>query len=77
MIISMIVAAVIEVILSFALFKERPKLNLEKDKFMKVIHMGKWITGAGIFSYIFQNIDNVVVGKFLGTTSLGFLSAVI
>jgi lipopolysaccharide exporter len=72
MIISMIVAAIVEVILSFALFKERPKLRLEKDKFMKVIHMGKWITGAGIFSYIFQNIDNVVVGRFLGTASLGF-----
>ena len=72
MIISMIVAATVEVILSFVLFTERPKLRLEKEKFMKVIHMGKWITGAGIFSYIFQNIDNVVVGRFLGTTSLGF-----
>jgi O-antigen/teichoic acid export membrane protein len=72
MIISMIVAATTEVILSFALFKERPKLRLNKERFMKVLHMGKWITGAGIFSYIFQNIDNVVVGRFLGTTSLGF-----
>ena len=37
-----------------------------------MIRSGKWITGAGIFSYIFQNIDNVVVGKFLGITSLGY-----
>jgi O-antigen/teichoic acid export membrane protein len=72
MIISMIVAATVEVILSFVLFTKRPKLRLEKEKFMKVIHMGKWITGAGIFSYIFQNIDNVVVGRFLGTANLGF-----
>ena len=71
MIISMLVAAVTEVILSFIIF-QRPRLILEKEKFLKVIHSGKWITGAGIFSYIFQNIDNVVVGKFLGTTSLGF-----
>jgi O-antigen/teichoic acid export membrane protein len=72
MIISMLVAGISEVILSFVIFKERPKLKLEKDKFMKVIHRGKWITGAGIFSYIFQNIDNIVVGRFLGPTSLGF-----
>lgn len=72
MIISMIVAATVEVILSFAIFKDRPRLNLDKEKFLKVIHSGKWVTGAGIFAYIFQNIDNVTVGKVLGTTSLGF-----
>jgi lipopolysaccharide exporter len=72
MIISMLVAAAVEVILSFTLFKDRPCLAVEKEKVLKVIHSGKWITGAGIFSYIFQNIDNVVVGKFLGTTSLGY-----
>lgn len=72
MIISMLVAATTEVILSFVIFKDRPKLNFEKDKFMTVIHSGKWITGAGIFGYIFQNIDNVVVGRFLGTANLGF-----
>ena len=72
MIISMILAACSEVVLSFILFKDRPKIAFEREKFLKVIHSGKWITGAGIFSYIFQNIDNVTVGKLLGTTSLGF-----
>lgn len=72
MIISMVVAAVIEVILSFMLFTDKPHFIFEKDKFLKVINSGKWITGAGLFSYIFQNLDNVVVGRFLGTTNLGF-----
>lgn len=71
MIFGMLFAAVIEVILSFVLFKDKPKFAVEKEKVMKVIHNGKWVTGAGIFQYIFQNIDNVVVGKVLGTTSLG------
>jgi O-antigen/teichoic acid export membrane protein len=72
MIISMLIAAITEVVLSFLIFKEIPGFRLEKEKFMKVFHSGKWVTGAGIFSYIFQNIDNVTVGRVLGTTSLGF-----
>jgi O-antigen/teichoic acid export membrane protein len=72
MIIGMIVAALTEVVLSFILFKDRPKLSVEKEKVLKVFHSGKWITGAGIFGYLFQNIDNITVGKFLGTTNLGF-----
>lgn len=72
MIISMLTAAIVEVTLSFIIFKVRPHLAFEKEKFMKVVQSGKWVTGAGIFSYIFQNIDNVTVGKVLGTTNLGF-----
>ena len=72
MIISMLVAAGVEVILSFIVFKDRPKLVFDKEKFLNVINRGKWITGAGVFSYAFQNLDNIVIGKFLGTGSLGF-----
>lgn len=72
MIISMLTAAIAEVILSFVIFRQKPKLILDKDKFLEVVHSGKWVTGAGIFSYIFQNIDNIVIGRFLGTTNLGF-----
>lgn len=72
MIISMLVAAVTEVILSFVIFKDRPKLKWDKEKFLKVYHSGKWITGAGVFSYLFQNLDNIVVGRVMGATSLGF-----
>lgn len=72
MVISMVAAALVEVFLSFYLFTEKPRLVFEKDKFLRVLNSGKWITGAGLFSYIFQNMDNVIVGRFLGTTSLGF-----
>jgi O-antigen/teichoic acid export membrane protein len=71
MLISMIITTSMEVILSFVLFRDRPKLTIEKEKFLEVVRNGKWVTGAGIFSYIFQNIDNVTVGKLLGTASLG------
>lgn len=72
LVVSMLTSATIEAILSFIIFKDRPRLAFDKDKFLKVVNRGKWVTGAGVFQYIFQNIDNVVVGKFLGTAPLGF-----
>ncbi len=72
LIIGMLTAAIFEVALSFTLFDNRPKFKIEKKKVWEVIYAGKWITGAGIFQYIFQNIDNIVVGKVLGTTNLGY-----
>ncbi len=68
----MIVSATLEVILSFAIFSPRPRFILDKDKVSKVINRGKWITGAGVFNYIFTNLDDMVVGKVLGVVSLGF-----
>ncbi|MBI1864057.1 oligosaccharide flippase family protein, partial [Candidatus Woesebacteria bacterium] len=71
LILGMAASASFEVILSFLIFKQRPKLVFEIDKIKKVIERGKWITGAGILSYTFQNLDNVVVGKVLGISPLG------
>lgn len=68
----MLLAALTEVIISFIIFKDKPKFIFEKKKFLKVINSGKWVTGASIASYIFQNIDNAVIGKLMGATSLGF-----
>lgn len=72
MLISMLVSAITEVVLSFVLFKEKPRFTIEKKRVMEVVHSGKWVTGAGIFSYVFQNIDNVTVGRVLGSTNLGY-----
>lgn len=72
MLFGMLAAALIEAVLSFIIFKDRPKFILNKNTTLKVIQRGKWVTAAGIFGYIFQNIDNLTVGKVLGTASLGF-----
>ncbi len=68
---AMIISTVLEVILSFIYFKPTPKFVFEKEKTMEVINRGKWITGAGIFNYLFQNLDDILVGRILGTASLG------
>ncbi len=70
MVFSMLLAAIVEVVVSFLIFK-RPTIEFDWQKVKRVINRGKWITGAGTFSYFFQNIDNIVVGRILGASSLG------
>lgn len=67
----MIIGTFFEVILSFASFRPIPKFTFDKEKTMEVINRGKWITGAGVFNYLFQNLDDIFVGKMMGTASLG------
>ncbi len=68
---AMIISTLLEVVMSFIYFKPTPKFIFQKEKTLKVINRGKWITGAGIANYLFQNLDDIVVGKILGTNSLG------
>ncbi len=63
--------AMLEVILSFALFKPRPTIKFEFTTIKTIIHNGKWVTAYGIFDYVSQNADNIVVGKILGPSLLG------
>ncbi|MDO8658942.1 MAG: oligosaccharide flippase family protein [Candidatus Levybacteria bacterium] len=68
---SLIVGAVFEVVMSLLIVKPVPIIEFNKKIFGEIFSHGKWVTGAGIFGYLFQNMDNVVVGKILGTRALG------
>jgi PST family polysaccharide transporter/lipopolysaccharide exporter len=39
--------------------------------FQMVVRRGWWITMAGIFEYLFQHGDDIIVGKLLGSSALG------
>jgi lipopolysaccharide exporter len=67
----LIFSAVTEVILSFVLISPKPKIKFEKEKLKHVLDRGKWVTGFGIFDYIFTQGDNIAVGRLLGEAPLG------
>lgn len=67
----LLAGAVFEVIISFKFVNPKPTFNFNRKIFKEIVSRGKWITGAGIFGYLFQNGDNVVVGRVLGTGPLG------
>ncbi|QQG40486.1 MAG: lipopolysaccharide biosynthesis protein [Candidatus Levyibacteriota bacterium] len=70
-VVGLIVGVVVEAVLSFVVAKPRPTLRFENEYIAKIFHRGKWVTLSGVFQYLFQNVDNIVVGKLLGTGSLG------
>ena len=68
---AMIISTTLEAVLSFIYFRPTPKFRFNSEKTKEVINRGKWITGAGIANYLFQNIDDILVGRVMGATSLG------
>jgi len=67
----LIAGAFFEVAISFLFVRPLPMIKFDKAIFKEIVSHGKWVTGAGIFGYLFQNADNIIVGKILGIASLG------
>jgi len=70
----MLVGVFVELVLSWVIIKPRPVLIFDKIKFINIVGRGKWVTLSGIFHYLFQNGDNIVVGRLLGDIQLGIYS---
>jgi len=66
-----IAGVALELVLSWVMLTPRPKFRFESQKAKRVIDRGKWMTGASIFSFLFQNGDNMTVAKLLGEGPLG------
>lgn len=62
---------VLEVILSFAIFKPWPKLKIDFVKIKHLVRRGKWVTAYRIFDYAFRQGDDIVVGRLLASSALG------
>lgn len=67
----LVAGAVFEMVISFYLATPRPMLRFQSSLFKTIVSHGKWMTASGIFNYLYHNADNIVVGRMLGTASLG------
>lgn len=67
----LVAGVVTEVILSYIVFKQHPRLRFNPNYLKNLFNHGKWITGASIFNFGFEKGDDIVVGRLLGTQSLG------
>lgn len=67
----LISGALVEVFISHVFISPKPKIEFNAIKIKKIFHNGKWVTAYGIFNYLSEELDNAVVAKILGATSLG------
>lgn len=71
LVIGQIASASFEVLFTFVFIKPVPRFTIDSKKLGQIFHKGKWVTWVGIWQYIAENLDNISVGKFLGTSQLG------
>lgn len=71
LILSMIAAALVEVILSFVFFKSRPRFVYHRSRGHEILSGAKWLSFSALFDYLNENLDNFILGKVLGIRSLG------
>jgi O-antigen/teichoic acid export membrane protein len=67
----MLAGAILEVVISFVMISPRPRFSVNKSYVREIIGRGKWVTGSGVFEYIFREGDDIVVGRLLGAGPLG------
>jgi O-antigen/teichoic acid export membrane protein len=64
-------ASFVRVLMSYVLHPYRPRIKIEKDKFVELFHFGKWVLSSGILIFLVTQGDDIFVGKVLGVTALG------
>lgn len=50
----------------------KPKLEFDKKLAWEMFHFGKFILAGSIVYFLYTNLDNLVIGKLLGVTMLGY-----
>lgn len=71
LVLALLLTATSEFILSWIFVSLRPTFTYEKEKARKIVSFGKWIALASSTTYLMNQLDNAVVGKILGTATLG------
>lgn len=68
---SLIFSGVIEVILSLLFIRPIPHFVIEKEKIREIINFGKWISMIGTTNFFANQLDSILVGRFIGADGLG------
>lgn len=71
LIIALVGTAVLEVVVSLLFLKPKPRLGFVVVRAKEILKPAKILTLQATLSYFVENIDDLLIGKFLGTYTLG------
>ncbi len=61
-----------EFLLSYILHSYKPRFKIDLQQFKKLFTFGRWIFLSAILFFLTARADNLIAGKILGVTALGF-----
>ncbi len=64
--------SIIRLLLSYFLSDCRPSFKLDFKQIREMNSYGKWIFGSSILTFLYSQADDILVGKLMGTVSLGY-----
>ncbi len=62
----------VRMVASYVIDYYRPKIKFDWDKIKKLSVFGRWVFGSSLLNFLLTQGDDILVGKVLGATSLGF-----
>ncbi len=71
LVLGVLVAAVFEVGLSFAMCQEKPVFHYLRSRGEEILRNARWLSISSALHYLGDNIDDFIIGKLLGTHTLG------
>jgi lipopolysaccharide exporter len=71
LVLGLIVGAIFEVVLSFIVFKDKPVFQYISSRAKIIFSNARGLSISAALSYINENIDDLLLGKTIGTYSLG------
>ncbi|HKY74201.1 MAG TPA: oligosaccharide flippase family protein, partial [Patescibacteria group bacterium] len=72
MVLALVASAVLEVLLSHIVVEPRPKFIVDKKRAVSILMASRLLNLGSFFSFLVTNLDNLIVGKILGISALGF-----
>ncbi len=68
----LIAGNLVQLVMSYMISPYRPKIRLDIKKAKELFRFGKWILISGPLIFLITDADDMVVGKILGVTMLGY-----
>jgi O-antigen/teichoic acid export membrane protein len=62
----------VKLVVSYIMHPYRPRLRLDRAEAAELFGFGKWILGSGVITFLLMQGDKAFVGRFVGSTMLGF-----
>lgn len=62
----------VKFLMSYLLHRYRPRFHFERKKFQELFNFSIWISGSTILVFLITQGDDILVGKLLGISALGF-----